>query len=494
MGFAGRIASREQLRHVLISALVADILVVPILGTFLFVHQRPVRWSYLLAAVACIAATGIYLGVSMARRRRKGFVDLDPMVTWLTFTAALVSLSCIEIAAKSPLGFYKPALVVGVMYASIIGDIRMRCATVAVAIGLVGWTTWAEGVRGAPFATVVIIYASVFVVVTWLMGRTFDSLRTLLAARDTLRSLTETLDGTDLLENGIERGLPLVADALSAESVAVYLATDEPEPARTVTRWPTSGPAADDPTAIAGFCQALETNQVAFDDNWSFIPIGYAYGGQLLLACHHERPQHEALLMKETAETVGAIFLKMSSQAAYVAGLQLQTRTDALTGLANRRALKEHLEAEVVRSGRIGIPLSVAMIDLDHFKAYNDTYGHPAGDVLLRAVSALMGSRFRGQDLVARYGGEEFCVVLTGCSAESAAIAIEDLLVEARSSEGLAGITFSAGIACWRPSEDAAALIERADQALYLAKAEGRNRIVTAPPTVLRQGDTEPRR
>ncbi len=344
------------------------------------------------------------------------------------------------------------------------------------------------------YVAVLVTYVGVVVVVTRLMGRTTDDRQNPPADRQRLGRLNEALDDAHSLEDGLERGLPPAAEALSADSVAVYLATEEPEPLRTVTRWPRRGPADDDPTMTTGVRRALESNQVAADDTWWFIPAGYAYGGQLLLACHRPGSHREAAGIEETAEAVGAAFLKMTSSAAYVAGLGLQSRTDALTGLANRRALFEHLEAEVVRSGRIGIPLSVAMIDLDHFKAYNDTRGHPAGDVLLRAVSALLASRFRGQDLVARYGGEEFCVVLTGCGAESAAIAVEDLLVEARTSEGLAGITFSAGIACWRPSEDAVALIERADQALYQAKLEGRNRIATAPPTPLPQGESEPRR
>ena len=102
----------------------------------------------------------------------------------------------------------------------------------------------------------------------------------------------------------------------------------------------------------------------------------------------------------------------MNSRANFVSGLQAETRTDPLTGLANRRCLYERIEIEMAHALRSDTPLSVAMIDLDHFKQYNDSYGHVAGDTLLRGIAALMVSNVRGQDLVSRYGGEEFCLVM----------------------------------------------------------------------------------
>ena len=93
-------------------------------------------------------------------------------------------------------------------------------------------------------------------------------------------------------------------------------------------------------------------------------------------------------------------------------GLHTESRTDPLTGLANRRSLMERIEMEMAHALRAETPLSVAMIDLDHFKDFNDRYGHVVGDTVLRSVAAMMVSNTRDQDLVARYGGEEFCLVL----------------------------------------------------------------------------------
>jgi len=124
-------------------------------------------------------------------------------------------------------------------------------------------------------------------------------------------------------------------------------------------------------------------------------------------------------------------------------------------------------------------PLTVAMIDLDHFKQYNDRYGHVAGDTLLRSVAALMVSNIRGQDLVVRYGGEEFCLVLPDTDILGGHHLLDKLREGGRDATTDVGITLSAGLTSWDGIEDTTALIERADQALYRAKESGRNRVVS---------------
>jgi diguanylate cyclase (GGDEF)-like protein len=122
-------------------------------------------------------------------------------------------------------------------------------------------------------------------------------------------------------------------------------------------------------------------------------------------------------------------------------------------------------------------PLCVAMLDLDRFKAYNDTLGHLRGDHLLRAAAVAWEQELRPGDRLARYGGEEFLVLLSGCDVEDAVAAVERL--RAVTPEGQ---TCSAGLARWDGRESAAALFERVDAALYSAKATGRDRTVTAVP------------
>jgi diguanylate cyclase (GGDEF)-like protein len=149
--------------------------------------------------------------------------------------------------------------------------------------------------------------------------------------------------------------------------------------------------------------------------------------------------------------------------------------TDELTGLPNRRAWKSELPHALERARRDGSPHSVALMDLDHFKRFNDSYGHPAGDRLLKEAAAAWQAHLRTVDHLARYGGEEFIVLLPDADAGQ----VHQILDRMRLATPL-GQTFSAGIAAWDHREDADELIARADAALYEAKRSGRNR-VTGP-------------
>ncbi len=160
--------------------------------------------------------------------------------------------------------------------------------------------------------------------------------------------------------------------------------------------------------------------------------------------------------------------------------------TDELTGLPNRRAFMSRLEDEIGRAKRYGFKLSLAMIDLDRFKAVNDKYGHPAGDEVLRIYSNKVLDDFRQHDLVCRFGGEEFAVVFPNTSEKGAIAALRKIKEKIANLYFMhAGIklplpTFSAGLAILYLNDDSGDLIKRADQALYEAKRLGRNRIEMA--------------
>ena len=167
--------------------------------------------------------------------------------------------------------------------------------------------------------------------------------------------------------------------------------------------------------------------------------------------------------------------------------LREQAIHDQLTGLYNRRYLDETLPRELHRSQRRGEPLAVAMLDVDHFKRFNDSYGHEAGDAVLRAISALLNRSLRAGDLACRYGGEELTVVLPGASLEGAQVRLDRLraaimqLCVPYPGGDLPAITVSIGVAVLGgETPDATALLARADAALYRAKADGRNRVVVA--------------
>ena len=162
--------------------------------------------------------------------------------------------------------------------------------------------------------------------------------------------------------------------------------------------------------------------------------------------------------------------------------LLVLSRTDSLTGVLNRRAFYEILEKEIVRSDRQSLPLSIIMLDIDHFKNVNDTYGHLEGDAILKELSSRIGSAIRHYDVVSRYGGEEFLVLLPGVDINTAVNTAErfrELIGKTpfESGKKRINVTISLGAAQLAKDEKSDILIGRADAALYKAKQNGRNRV-----------------
>lgn len=194
------------------------------------------------------------------------------------------------------------------------------------------------------------------------------------------------------------------------------------------------------------------------------------------------KPVHEAVLL---ARVRTQLRLKLLSDE-----LMRSASSDGLTGLANRRELDRRLDLEWGRAAREGSTLSLLMLDVDHFKLFNDRYGHPAGDQCLRAVAAVVQTQARrATDLAARFGGEEFSLILPQACVSDAQVAAERLRAEVQAlgivhaaSPTSCHVTVSIGIASCRPFPGAQGvsakdLIEQADRALYGAKALGRNRV-----------------
>jgi diguanylate cyclase (GGDEF)-like protein len=183
-----------------------------------------------------------------------------------------------------------------------------------------------------------------------------------------------------------------------------------------------------------------------------------------------------AVLTLSAAIALVALALRtLSAHRERLGQLDQMAHEDALTGVVNRRRLDETLPIELSRAQRLDYPLSVAMLDLDFFKRYNDRRGHGAGDVLLRETAQAWRRQLRPTDVLARYGGEEFTLVLPSCDAEQAELLIERLrpLMPERQ-------TFSAGVAIWNGEDSADELLRTADIALLQAKRTGRNRTVVA--------------
>jgi len=185
--------------------------------------------------------------------------------------------------------------------------------------------------------------------------------------------------------------------------------------------------------------------------------------------------EQDVFLVELLAAEIGAAI----DRANLVALLDSQSRSDPLTGAANRRSWDQELDRELARSRRTTDPLTVAILDMDHFKAYNDTFGHVAGDLLLKDLVSAIRAELRTGDVIARWGGEEFALAFLDCNLAQAHIIATRVLNVIPS-----GQTASIGLTQSRGEDTPRALIERADQALYTAKNSGRNQVKTyeAPP------------
>jgi diguanylate cyclase (GGDEF)-like protein len=187
------------------------------------------------------------------------------------------------------------------------------------------------------------------------------------------------------------------------------------------------------------------------------------------------------------AARVGEVLLNAAPAIAnlrHLAIAETRAATDALTGLPNRRTVDDEVKRMVARAGRTGRTLAAAMLDIDHFKRVNDTYGHDRGDELLAGVADEIASSIRGGDFVGRYGGEEFVLLLPDTDRAGAAHKAEELrqsIAELSLPGPGTSVTISVGVAIMPDDAiDSEQLIRAADRALYLAKSLGRNRVQLA--------------
>jgi len=177
---------------------------------------------------------------------------------------------------------------------------------------------------------------------------------------------------------------------------------------------------------------------------------------------------------------------QVSNLKAQLADVRRESLTDSLTGVANRKAFDTELAAALKESRESGEPMALLMCDIDHFKRFNDTWGHQTGDQVLRLVAGCMGENIKGRDTLARFGGEEFSVILRRTTLDNAAAVADQLrssvetkkLVKKSTGDVLGTITISLGVAALSDADTPTSLIQRSDACLYRAKNTGRNRVV----------------
>jgi diguanylate cyclase (GGDEF)-like protein len=479
----------SQVREGLISGLIAESVMVPVLVCALLLGDHPVRWGFMGAAFACFFASVVYLAFVVALTKGHPGIGTQANMGFVMVCLSMTALGFMALASESRFGAFTPAVLVGVTFVSSIGDHRMRVTIAGYAMALVAIISTAEGLRGTALASVVIVYATTIVAITWIVARTVGVLSGTVNFRTAIDALNETFAGpdpgdaessTEIVRRAFERGLPLVTDVLPARSVLVFARSGKHGRYVPLVTWQADPQQILDLAELPELAQALRADAPVVTDRHCAIPIGFCAEGELVMVvCRADGDARRSTGADEAAGMLAAAFLRVTSRANFVSGLHAESRTDPLTGLANRRSMFERIEMEMAHALRRETPLSMAMIDLDHFKLYNDEYGHVAGDTLLRSIAAVMVSNIRGQDLVARYGGEEFCLIMPDTDLVGGHHLLEILRNGGRDSTSEFPVTLSAGLTSWDGVEDTTSFIERADQALYRAKETGRNRVVS---------------
>lgn len=189
---------------------------------------------------------------------------------------------------------------------------------------------------------------------------------------------------------------------------------------------------------------------------------------------------------KQLEERLKKSKTEISDLQANLEAVRSESLTDPLTTLSNRKFFDQSITKMIDDASKKNEPLALLVTDIDHFKKFNDTFGHLTGDQVLRLVAMSVKNNVKGQDVAARYGGEEFCVILPNTALRAAVTVAEHIrravmtkeLVKRSTGEHLGRITISVGVSTYRPGDNPASMIERADACLYAAKHGGRNRVV----------------
>lgn len=203
--------------------------------------------------------------------------------------------------------------------------------------------------------------------------------------------------------------------------------------------------------------------------------------GELILFSHD---RFSDVAFGQLEDLIGSLLFPVRNALLYRRAVQASLK-DPLTGVGNRVALEQSLARETELTRRHGQPMSIVMLDMDHFKNLNDSYGHQAGDAALKATALLLKEQLRNVDMVFRFGGEEFILVLSNTSTEAAAVVAERIRAAIQNLRLLVGdkqvrLSASLGYGTYKQCESQEDLLRRVDQALYQAKREGRNRMQAA--------------
>lgn len=433
------------------------------------------RPAWLWSALAMLAGFLVLLGREAIRLfRSNGRQVSSPRMALSLVLLCIAMIGCLAVGLDAP-GLYQPALLLPVLVTAVIGNRAMLATAFGVATLVAVATATIDGTSGralvALAAATIALWGGTTLLVYALARAAIDGIGNSLRLAS-IAAIASQVDGD---EEGLRLVLPELLAVVGADQLWLLRVPHDGEPAVAA--------ATPDPGAT-GWAEPFDLEQVIADR----LTVTHRSGGAafvaeqldgdlVLVVAKRWNPFGERLVARAILDRAVTSLRLLIDRAEIVRQLRELSTIDELTGLPNRRGLTARLELERTGAARTGRPLCVAMVDLDRFKAYNDDFGHLAGDDVLRRVATLLRERLRATDLGARYGGEELCLVLPDTDLAGGAALVEDLLARVRQLPGERPVTFSAGLAQWDGFESIEELLSRADQALYRAKRDGRDRV-----------------
>ncbi len=465
---------------------------VPILGALL-PRGTGTRWPWLLIALAGATATLAVNGVHLRRMiRSRGYWEPPPLLVLAEVTVGTVSAGILDYAIGGPAGLYRPLVFIPTLLLAMIGNRTMIAVSWAVALVSVTWPSVASGAIDGVTPAYVVSYGAAWGIAAVMVH---------MLALASLRSDRQNLGLAEVagiaarasrLSEGVAEVVPAIAGWSGAARVAAYrVASDDrgSEGDRSdsyvdadlalLEAWSAEAVVAAAVPPHPEEVAAARAHDGVFREGERAVLVAEGGDGELLVLALDglSRPGLDLLVDRFNFERMVLQLGALVNRTSYIGRLEELSRTDGLTGLPNRRDLGMRIEEACRSAAREDGPLSLVMIDLDWFKRFNDTHGHLAGDRVLQGFAELFRSRLRTGDVVARYGGEEFCMLLPHTDLAGAVSVIEGLRAAAGKHPALAEVGFSAGLACWAGEEPPEALLDRADAAMYAAKAAGRGRV-----------------
>lgn len=452
-------------------------LVIAVLQVVMFATERD--WTATAPGVGCLALSYALLAGVVARFRSTRQIGRLPLACLLAVVLSSVTIGFVGIGTKGGV-LIAALLVLPVVAVALFGDVLAHLINWVVAVAVVAWSLSAQGTdRVAPAVVAfALLFGGIAIAIASVMRFLAQNLRLSEVFRNIDREVDEAMTYREALQTCLSR-----AAASAPELRAIVLVGEAEVELTSLLNWPTTWePEVDlhalgrDPDVLA----VARTGVACVRDDFAIMAVGYIDAGVVVVLMGRTATGVFGVVNELPYDLVAGALSQVALRVNSLRRLQSLSNTDPLTGLYNRRVLMERLSLEIDHVERDASPLCVAMIDLDEFKAYNDTYGHLAGDDLLKAVAGVFAQRLRKQDSAARYGGEEFCLVLPDTELVDGVVLVDQLREAVGALDLLGPVTFSAGVAGYEPDQSMLELIGRADNALYQAKEGGRDRVVAA--------------